>query len=157
MDRTLAEQKWNEIYSKFPYHPGSNYQRGINSMVEMKKKWLIGAWKWFVWKVMSPAQILIGRNVRFSACKWVYKGNNPSKNSPGTYSFLAGCWNGLDSWFWMMITREADTRIPCELHRKSSFCTRVVTGTEAKRRWHYFGNAQIRDIQSCSVRCSLLA
>lgn len=35
---------------------------------------------------MSPAQILIGRNVRFSACKWVYKGNNPSKNSPGTYS-----------------------------------------------------------------------
>lgn len=35
---------------------------------------------------MSPAQILIGRNVRFSACKWVCKGNNPSKNSPGTYS-----------------------------------------------------------------------
>lgn len=52
----------------------------------MKNIWLIGAWKWFVWKVMSPAQILIGRNVRVSACKWVCKGNNPLKNSPGTYS-----------------------------------------------------------------------
>lgn len=37
------------------------------------------AWKWFIWKAMSPAQILIGRKVRFSACKWECKRNNPLK------------------------------------------------------------------------------
>lgn len=52
----------------------------------MKNKWLMGAWKWFIWKAMSPAQILIGRKVRFSACKWECKRNNPLKNSPGTYT-----------------------------------------------------------------------
>ena len=46
----------------------------------------MGAWKLFIWKAMSPAQILIGRKVRFSACKWVCKGNIPLKNSPGTYT-----------------------------------------------------------------------
>lgn len=52
----------------------------------MKKKSLMGAWILFIWKVMSPAQILIGRKVRFSACKWVCKGNNSLKNSTGTYT-----------------------------------------------------------------------
>lgn len=35
---------------------------------------------------MSPVLILTGKKVRFSACKWVCKGNSPLKNSPRTYT-----------------------------------------------------------------------
>lgn len=34
---------------------------------------------------MSPAQVLIGRKAKFSACKWVCIENSPLKNSPKTY------------------------------------------------------------------------
>lgn len=138
----------------------------------MKNKWLMGTWKWFIWKAMSPAQILIGRKVRFSACKWVCKGNNPLKNSPGTYTrdqklFLKLGQSLVATQFpgWMLEwsgfpVLSGDHKIGSYqdflwiTQKQQSLCTWVVAicRNRGQDEMTLFGNAQIRYIYSCSAR-----